>query len=220
MKKYSVVIVDDHLLFAQSLQGLVNAFSEFEVLYHVKNGNELIHKLKESENIPDIILLDMNMPVMNGYETMQWIKENRPDTNVLVLSMDDEEQSIIKMLRLGAKGYLLKDIHPEILRKALNEVITNGIYYSERVATTLLNSITGEKEKNQKHKKAMLKDSEIRFLELACTDLTYKEIAQVMCLSPKTIDGYRETLFKYFKVKNRVGLVLYALKNKLIEQTD
>ena len=119
-----------------------------------EHGKDAIEQMQDGKG--DVLFLDRNMPVMDGYETMQWIKENRPDTNVLVLSMDDEEHSIIKMLRLGAKGYLLKDIHPEILRKALNEVITNGIYYSERVATTLLNSITGEKEKNQKHKNILL----------------------------------------------------------------
>lgn len=215
MKKHSVVIVDDHLLFAQSLQGLVNTFEDFEVLYHVKNGSELIKKLLESENVPDIILLDINMPVMNGFETMEWIKENRPSIQVLALSMEDHEETIIKMLRLGAKGYLLKDIHPEIFYKALNEVITNGIYYSERVATTLLNSLHGGNEKDVPNGKP-LKDTELMFLKLACTEMTYKEIAQEMCLSPKTIDGYRESLFKHFKVKSRIGLVLYAIRNNLV----
>ncbi|WP_430408739.1 response regulator [Kordia sp.] len=215
MKKHSVVIVDDHLLFAQSLLGLVNTFEEFEVLYHVKNGSELIKKLLESENVPDIILLDINMPVMNGFETMEWIKENRPSIQVLALSMDDHEETIIKMLRLGAKGYLLKDIHPEIFNKALHEVVSNGIYYSERVATTLLNSLHGGNDKDVKNGKP-LKDTELMFLKLACTEMTYKEIAQEMCLSPKTIDGYRESLFKHFKVKSRIGLVLYAIRNNLV----
>ncbi len=112
MITHNIGIVDDHLLFAQSLQGLINSFDEFQVVFMARNGNDLIAKLDMAKKEPDLLLLDINMPVMNGFETMAWINDNNPEIKVLALSMDDDEETIIKMLRLGCKGYLLKDIHP------------------------------------------------------------------------------------------------------------
>ena len=123
--------------------------------------------------------------------------------------MEDDEQVILKMLRRGAKGYLLKDIHPEKLKAALNEVIIKGYYHSEKVAATLLHSLQPDNKKDE----IKLKENEITFLKLACSEMTYKEIAEIMNLSPKTIDGYRQELFNKPHIKNRVGLVIYALKN-------
>lgn len=210
MDDYSVVIVDDHLLFARALENLVNTFDHFKVLYHVKNGQEFLQQLNVEENVPDIALIDVNMPVMNGIETMQKLYDKHPDVKVLALSMDDDEGTIIKMIRAGAKGYLLKDIHPDVFHNALNDVIHKGFYYSDRITNTVMNSL---------HKKEMpevhLKEREIEFLKLVCTEKTYKEIASDMFLSPKTIDGYRESLFEKLQVKSRIGLVTYAIKNNL-----
>ena len=213
MENHTVGIVDDHVLFAQSLQGLINSFAGFEVIFMAKNGNDLINKLDTAKCDPEILLLDINMPVMNGFETIVWLNENKPQIKVIALSMDDDEDTIIKMLRLGSKGYLLKDIHPETFVKALNEVATKGHYYSDQVTQTLLDSV------NKKETKTKAKDftsRELEFLELACSDKTYKEIADVMCLSPKTIDNYRDTLFKKLEVRSRIGLVLYALKHEIV----
>ena len=113
MKKYNVVIVDDHSLFAQSLKGLVDSFEEFNVLYHAVNGQDLLDKLNTFSNDPHIILMDVKMPVMNGIETSAWLKTNKPKIKILALSMEDDEINIIKMIRNGARGYLLKDIHPD-----------------------------------------------------------------------------------------------------------
>ncbi len=211
-KDYNLVIVDDHLLVADSLKSLISMFSCYNVLYHAKNGLDLQHKFKANNKLPDVILLDVNMPVMNGYETMDWLTEHHPEIKVLALSMDDDEQMVLKMLSKGANGYLLKDIHPEALKVALNEVMAKGYYHSDKVATTLLNSLKPKKEEPN----IKLKEKELRLLQLSCSELTYSEIAEIMCLSPKTIDNYRGDLFKRFKVKNRVGLVIFGLKNKLI----
>ncbi len=213
MENHTVGIVDDHVLFAQSLQGLINSFTGFEVLFMAKNGNDLINKLDNANCDPEIILLDINMPVMNGFETITWLNEKKPNIKVIALSMDDDEDTIIKMLRLGSKGYLLKDIHPETLTKALNEVVSKGHYYSDQVTQTLLDSVN-KKESNTKAKD--FTSRELEFLELACSDKTYKEIADVMCLSPKTVDNYRDTLFKKLEVRSRIGLVLYALKHEIV----
>ncbi len=211
--KHTVAVVDDHSLFAGSLEKLINSFPNFKVLFHAKNGLELKDLINEGEKLPDIILLDINMPIMNGFETAEWIMENHPKIKILALSMEDDEQTILKMLRKGAKGYLLKDIHPEILNTALNELIEKGFYHSEKVSETLLHSISP----NEEGIIMDFKENELIFLQLACSEMTYKEIADVMDLSPKTIDGYRQDLFKRLKIKNRVGLVIFALKKNLIK---
>ncbi len=210
---HTVVVVDDHSLFARSLEKLINSFSNFRVLFHAKNGVELQDRINKGEKLPDIILLDINMPVMNGYETAEWIMENHPKIKILALSMEDDEQTILKMLRKGAKGYLLKDINPEILNTALKELMEKGFYHSEKVSETLLHSISPDEEGIIMN----FKENELIFIQLACSEMTYKEIADVMGLSPKTIDGYRQDLFKRLKIKNRVGLVIFALKKNLIK---
>lgn len=218
MSKYKIAIVDDHSLFAESLEGLINNFPDFEVQYVVNNGQELIDKLSHQDDFPDIVLLDINMPVMNGAQTMYWLKKNQSELDVLALSMDDNEETIIRMLSYGAKGYLLKDIHPEELEHALNEVIHKGFYYTDKVNNSLIKSLNSTEEQIEMgYEYVKLNDREKTFLELACTDKTYKEIAEIMFISPKTVDGYRDGLFKKFVVGNRIGLVLYALKHELVK---
>lgn len=212
-KKHTVAIVDDHSLFAGSLEKLINTFPDFEVLFHAKNGQELQNILAEKNADPEIILLDINMPVMNGFETAEWLSENHSRIKIMALSMEDDEHIILKMLRRGARGYLLKDIHPEILNTALHELIDKGYYHSEKVSETLLNSLSSDEEGILLN----FKENELTFIELACSEMTYKEIAEIMKLSPKTIDGYRQDLFKRLKLKNRVGLVIFALKKNLIK---
>jgi DNA-binding NarL/FixJ family response regulator len=207
---FTVVIVDDHSLFAQALENLINSFGDYKVLYHVKNGKELIRKLEDGKNVPDLAIIDINMPVMNGFETTQWLKANYPAVNVIALSMDDDEITIIRMLRAGAKGYLLKDISPGILQNAFKDVIEKGFYLSNCITNSVLTSL--HKNKATDH---LLKEREIEFLKLVCTEKTYKEIASEMFLSPKTIDGYRESLFEKLSIKSRVGLAIYAIKNKI-----
>lgn len=207
--KHSIVIVDDHILLSQALSGLINSFENFEVTYLCKNGADLTEKLKFENNIPEIILMDVNMPIMNGIETTAWLKEHHPEIKVLALSLEEHDQTIIKMLKAGAKGYLLKDVEKDELEKALNELINNGFYHSNTVTNILLSSINGNTPK------VTFKDNEIKFMQLACSEMTYKEIADHMCLSPKTIDGYRDNLFEKLQVKNRTGLVVYAIKNKI-----
>ncbi|AUC75760.1 response regulator transcription factor [Olleya sp. Bg11-27] len=212
MKPYSVVIVEDYVLLSQAISILVNSFDNFEVLYLCKNGKELVTKLKTPNNTPDIVLMDVNMPIMNGIETTQFLKDHFPDIKVIALSVVDDDLSIIKMLKAGAKGYLLKDVEKKTLEFTLNEVMINGYYHTKKVSNILINSLTEDPNKKPK-----LKDREIEFIKLVCSELTYKEIAAKMFLSPKTIDGYRDVLFDKLEVKNRIGLVLYAIKNKVIK---
>ena len=211
MIKYSVVVVDDHTLLSQAIAGMVNTFDKFKVLYTCKNGKELVDKFSESPKyIPDVILMDINMPIMNGIETTDWITKNHASVNVMGLSVEDEENTILKMLKVGAIGYLLKDTEKLVLENALIEIVENGFFHTKNVTNLLMKSLSGNVEQVLE-----FKEREITFMKLACTELTYKEIADKMCLSPKTIDGYRDVLFTKLKVKNRVGLVMYAIKNKI-----
>ncbi len=212
MKKYSVVIVEDHTLLAQAISGVVNDFEDFEVLYLCKNGTELVEKLNSKKNIPQLVLMDVNMPIMNGIETTKWLHDNHPEVNVLALTVEEDEKTILSMIRSGAKGYLLKDVDKKTLEKALIKIMETGIYHSHAVTDVLMNAING---KSNDYK---LKDTEVEFLKLICSELTYKEIADKMHLSPKTIDGYRDGLFVKLNVKNRIGLVLYAIKQKIFVQ--
>ncbi len=209
MKK-SVAIVDDHILFAQSLSKLVSSFENFEVISVFKNGQELVDYLEDEKKSPDIILLDVRMPVLNGIETMEWLKENKPAQKVLALSMEHDEETIIKMITNGCGGYLLKDIEPEEFLIALNSVSETGYYFNSETTEALNHSIP-----SPKFEPLSLREQE--FITLACSEKTYKEVAAEMNLSPKTIDGYRETLFQKLQVKSRVGMVLFAIKNNLVK---
>ncbi|MAD97839.1 MAG: DNA-binding response regulator [Flavobacteriaceae bacterium] len=210
MHKHPVFVVDDHTLLSQAIAQMVNTFENFNVVTTCKNGNDLMQKItsKEIPN-PEVILMDVNMPIMNGIEATEWLSKHHPEIKVLALSVEDDDSSILRMIKAGAVGYLLKDSEKSVLEKALNETIKNGYYHTKEVANLLVRSLTKEESSIQ------LKEKEITFLKLACTELTYKEIADRMCLSPKTIDGYRDNLFTKLDVKNRVGLVIYAIKNKI-----
>ena len=207
--KHKVVVVDDHTLLSQAIGGLVNDFDHFKTLYLCKNGRELLDKLQSPENIPDIVLMDVNMPILNGMETTQILKEKYPQINVLALSIEENEETILQMLRAGAKGYLMKGTKKQILEQALTQVMEQGFYHTNTVAKILVGTLD---KKTSEHE---LKEREIEFIKLACTEMTYKEIADKMCVSPKTIEGYRDSIYTKLHLKNRIGLVLYAIRNHI-----
>ncbi|MBN9379358.1 MAG: response regulator transcription factor [Chitinophagaceae bacterium] len=214
--KPSVALVDDHVLLRNGLANLIRSFGEYSVLFEAGNGNDFIRQLKP-RTLPDVVLLDINMPDMDGYETALWIRRHHPEIRILALSMYDTDNSIIRMLKNGVKGYILKDIDPAELKVALESIVTKGFYYSEMVTGKLIHTInTMETVDHQVRHVLRLNDRELEFLRLACTECTYKEIAEQMYLSPRTIDGYRDTLFEKLNVKTRVGLVLYAIRNGIV----
>jgi DNA-binding NarL/FixJ family response regulator len=208
-----VVVVDDHQLIAKAISSIVEDFNDFEVLYEVENGKCLMEKFNLKENIPDIVLLDVSMPVMNGFETAKWLKENHKEVLVMALSVQDDDESLIKMIQNGAKGYLHKNVHPMDLEFALKELIKNGIYFPTWATSKMFNSIENPNAEKKVIKNEDLSNREIEFLTFVCQDLTYKEIGEKMCCSPRTIDGYRDTLFEKLDLHSRVALALYAVKN-------
>ena len=206
MDKYKVAIVEDYKLLSQAIGEIINGFDNFELLYTCENGRELIERI-DSKAQPDIILMDVNMPIMGGIETTKWLQEHKPDVHVLALSVENDERTIIDMVKSGAKGYLLKDTNKKALEEAMLYLMEHGIYHTKLVNDALFHSLNDDE--------LQLKENEITFLELICSEKTYKEVADIMCLSPKTIDGYRDQLFVKLNVKNRIGLVLYAIKHKI-----
>lgn len=210
MPRKTVVIIDDHLLVAKAIASLIEQMHKYEVLYVADNGEQFVQWMKGRKTGPDIVLLDINMPYMNGYETAAWIKKQVPNTSILVLTMQNDEPSIINMIRAGASGYLLKDVHPTELEKALDMVLERGFYYSDLVANKLIKTFT--EEEPIKDARAKLNERELQFLTLACTEMTYKEIAREMGLSSRTVEGYRDQLFVKLNIKSRVGLAIYAIR--------
>jgi two-component system, NarL family, invasion response regulator UvrY len=218
MDKIKLAIVDDHKLFRDGLAELINSFSDYKVIIEADNGKDFIQQLA-AKGIPDIILLDINMKEMDGFETADWLKEHHPEVKILVLSMYENENAIIRMLKAGARGYVLKDIRKKELEQALSSLVKKGYYYTEMVTGKLIhliNSLDEAKPGQSVKNRVSLSPREIEFLKLVCTEMTYKDIAEKMCLSIHTIDGYRDALFEKLNARNRIGLVLYAIKNKIV----
>jgi len=214
-KKY-IAIVDDHTMFRKGLSILINLFPNYEVLFEAANGKELISKM-DQDAIPDIVLLDVNMPAMDGYASAEWLKNNHPDVKVLALSTMDAETSIIKMIRHGARGYILKDAEPAELKQAFDQVFTLGYYYNDIITRKVMLSISQLiDDRSPLNALVKLSDRELEFMRLACSEKSYQVIAKEMFVSERTVDGYRESLFKKLNVSTRVGLVLYAVKNSLV----
>ncbi|AFL82018.1 response regulator containing a CheY-like receiver domain and an HTH DNA-binding domain [Aequorivita sublithincola DSM 14238] len=208
--KHTIVIIDDHVLIANALSGIISNFNQFEVIYTCENGLDFQEKLK-LKNVPDIVLLDISMPIMDGFETAEWIKINHPDILVMVLSMQEDEQSLIKMIKNGAKGYMLKNIHPTDLEKALNGIVDNGHFFPEWARSTVFTSISDDTINTQS--KINLSEREEEFLRFTVTEMNYREISEKMFCSPRTVENYRDSLFEKLELKSRVGLAVYALKN-------
>jgi DNA-binding NarL/FixJ family response regulator len=205
-----IALVDDHRLFRSGIASLVENFDSYTVIFEAGDGEEMIRKLAAKVK-PQIILLDISMPKMNGISSARWLRDNHPGINIIVLSMFEDAEKVLTMVRMGVKGYLLKDAEPNEFEEALHRVSQDEVYYPEFVTRHLVDSI------NIDFNIAKLNSREIEFLKLAATELTYKEIADHMCISSRTVDGYRDQLFEKLHLKSRIGLVLYAIKHKLID---
>jgi len=213
--KTTIAIVDDHELMAKALSGLVQKLEDYEVLYEALNGKELIKRIKLNQ-IPQVVLLDINMPEMDGFETALWLKNNYPEIKILALSMNNKEESIVGMLRNGARGYLLKDCKPFELKQALDAIVQKGYYYTEFVTGQLIKSLNPETLQDPVDK-LRLSEREKEFIKWACSDLTYTQIADKMCAGVRTVDGYRESVFLKMNVKTRVGMAIEAVRLKIVE---
>lgn len=215
-----LALVDDHKLFRKGMLSLIEMVcGNCLISFEADNGLDLQQKINAT-NQPDIILMDINMPGMDGFEGVEWLNINFPLVKILVVSMVEKEESIVKMLKLGVKGYLSKDVEPHVLGEALTAIMNKGFYYTDFITGKLVHALqngNGNNDPNSGGAHESLSPREMEFLQLACSELTYNEIAAKMFLSPKTIDGYRNACFEKLHLKSRVGLAMYAVKHGLIK---
>ena len=210
-----VSMADDHVLLRNALATLIDSFGDCRVIHQSGTGKELTNSITAGD-IPNVVLLDLNMPDMNGFETAEWMQANYPQVHVLMLTMYDSELSMIRLLQAGVKGFLKKDIHPSELKFAIHSVIQSGYYYSNHTTGKLVNLFRNSLDGNINIQNVILSVPELQFLKLACPDLTYKEIAQQMKLNPRSVDTLRNQLFTKLNVKSRVGLAMVAIKQGVV----
>ncbi|HZY37813.1 MAG TPA: response regulator transcription factor [Mucilaginibacter sp.] len=208
--KIHIAIVDDHTLFRNGVAALMAEFDELEVVFEAENGQQMQQVLAKYAQ-PDVILMDINMPVMDGYASAKWLKQNYPKVRILALSMFEDDKAVIQMIKCGAGGYVLKESRPRELLEAIKAIHEKGVYINEMVSGKLLRSVADKEDLPDISKK------ELEFLKLCCSELTYKEIADQMFVSPRTVDNYREALFLKLNLKSRSGLVLYAIQNGIFK---
>lgn len=214
----NITVVDDHSLFRKGIINLIHQIDDkFKVINEASHGKEFLAQIKNDE-IPDVVIMDVSMPIMDGFQTTKALRELNKKIGILALTMKDDETSLIRLLKAGVNGYLNKDVDPDQLKEALHSIASTGYYYTEEVAGKLVNVITHPELGTNEG--VELTEQEMRFIELACSEHTYKMIADMMCLSIKTVDGYRARLFEKLNVKSRVGLVMYAYKHNLVAIED
>lgn len=206
-----IAIADDNKLLRNCLVRLINAEKNYEVLIEAENGKDLLQKIQSGTILPDVCLLDINMPVMNGYDTMKEISILYPTIKVLAISISCHEYSILQMLKNGAAGYALKNTSFDEIKDAIHSVYINGQYYSNSISTKVISLLRHLNTKNLN-----LTEREIHFLKLCCYDTHYNNIAAEMNISPKTAETYRNGLFQKLNVKSRTGLVIFTLENGLL----
>lgn len=213
-----LAIADDHKLFRKGIISLIEIKNKdrYHILFEAEDGEDLKRQL-DRKVLPDIVIMDIEMPKTNGFQTVSWLREYHPDVKVLVVSQTEKEESIIRMLKLGVKGYLSKDIDPDELHTALQAIHRKGFYYTDYITGKLIHNLSQEEKNGSDDPAQKISEKEREFLNWCCTEHTYDQIAREMLLSPKTIDGYRTKLFDKFKVTTRVGLVLFAVRNKLVD---
>lgn len=211
-----IAVVDDHALFRKGIVSMLQDISGTEIVFEAGNGQELLDQLQDKP--ADLILLDLQMPVMDGLTAIPLVRKQAPDTKIVIISMHQEDQFISHVMELGANGYLLKDAEFEELEVALSSVKESGFYFNENVSKALLSRLV---QKNQLqpsfNTEEVLGEREMEVLELICKELTTAEIADKIHLSPRTVEGYRNRLLEKTKARNTAGLVVYAAKQGWLE---
>lgn len=212
MEKIKILIVDDHQLFRNGLKMLLEAIPEFEIAGEASNGKELLEL--EGKEVADIVLMDINMPVLDGIEATMRILKTNPGLEVIALSMYGEEDYYYKMTEAGAKGFLLKDSDISEVREAIHTVVRGGTYFSQQLLQNVIRKI---RYRESEMKIAALSKREREILMKICEGLSNQEIADALFISKRTVDKHRANLLDKTNSKNTASLILYAIRNKLIE---
>jgi DNA-binding NarL/FixJ family response regulator len=215
MKRIKVAIVDDHKIFVQGLSSLLGDSEEIEVVLQCYDGNHLLEELKEVE--VDMVIMDLQMPNLNGFDTTEFLSRKYPKLHVLALSMHKEESFIIKIMELGARGYLQKDVEIDQIEKALLSIRNSGYYFTNALSTIMLKKIAKNDKIKPHYFDLTLSERELIILLMICDEKTNTEIGESLCISKRTVDGHRTRLLEKIGAKNTAGLVVYAVKNDLYE---
>lgn len=215
-KPIDIILADDHEIFRDGFAVMLNKIPEINLMADASNGEELIKLVRIHQ--PDVIVTDIKMPVMDGIEATKKLKQEFPQIGIVALSMFDEEELIIEMLEAGAKGYLIKNAHKEEIVAAVKSVNKDEPYYC-RDTTHKLAQLIAKSTFNPYRKiiKPEFTGNEIEVIKLICKELSNKEISEIMHLSKRTVEGYREKILEKLDAKNSIGIVLYAIRNKIFE---
>ncbi|HPR85588.1 MAG TPA: response regulator transcription factor [Prolixibacteraceae bacterium] len=211
--KRSVVIVDDHTLFRNGLRILVNTMDDYQVVGEASNGKQFLELLEQGA--PDLVLLDINMPVMDGIEAATIAQKQNPNLKIITLSMYGEEDYYYKMVNAGVKGFLLKNSDIKEVKTALDVVYDGGSFFSSELLQNLVNSLKSSSKSKEIH--AELSEREMEILILICQGLSNQEIGDKLFISKRTVDKHRANILEKSESKNTAQLVVYAIKNKLVE---
>lgn len=195
---------------------MLEQVDDFEVVLEAANGEELLSALPRKR--VDVVLLDINMPVLDGIETTKILRQKFPKVKIIMLSLHDEDRFILHLMELGASGYLLKDAEPEEVEKAIRIVKEGEVYFNDTVSKVMFRKATNKSVRSSKvfNYKVDLSERELEVLNLICEGLTNAQIAEEISLSQRTVEGYRLRMLNKLKVKNTAGLVAYAIKNHLV----
>jgi DNA-binding NarL/FixJ family response regulator len=214
----NIAIADDQMLFRKGMAAIVNTFENMTVICEADNGHKLLGFLETTTQKPDVILMDLSMPELNGIDTMKIIHEKYPEQKVIILSIHNEEKFVIHLIELGASAYLFKNSEPEDVEKAIRGVIEKGFYFSEDTLSTFHKRLTNKKSHVSVHDNIPITLSvrEIEVLNLICREQTAHEIAEKLFISVRTVDGHRNNLLEKTGARNTAGLVIFAIKNNLV----
>ena len=215
-KTIKYAIADDHKLFRKGIIAVLEDSPGFKLVLEAQNGRELLNNLNKAK--PDIILLDLRMPEMDGIETTVEIRKQNEDVKIIIVTMLDDEKYVIHLMEVGANGYLLKNAEPEEIKTAITTAYENGYYFNDYVNKALLKRVVHKNQlKPVFNNNIELSSREIEVLKLICNEQTANEISKLIFLSPRTVEGIRTKLLEKIGVKNTAGLVMYAVKNRLVE---
>jgi two-component system, NarL family, response regulator DegU len=214
MKQLKVYIADDHTLFRKAMVNLLRSFDRIVDVKDAENGRELLTLMKYE--VPDVVIVDLQMPVMDGAEASAQILQKYPDVKIIILTMHDSNKFILHMMDLGVHAFLLKNTEPDELEKAIYAVADKDFYHNELVATVLRKNVKDRTGQRPSFKTAELTDREKEILFLICQELTMKEIGQRLFLSENTVRNHRVNIMEKVGVNNIVGLVKYAYEAGIV----